>query len=148
MCLVVGLSCAEEESNAPVATACTFYQVCGGECGTCDDGDPCTEDRCIDLAGRDTLGEAVDLLSLATCVLTNDSGLMHVAAAVGAPLVAIYGPTSSHYTPPLSERVRILSLSLDCQPCFKRTCPLQHHHCMEQLLPESVLEAIDSVISV
>lgn len=98
--------------------------------------------QCINLVGKTTLSEAVDLLSLATTVVTNDSGLMHVAAALNRNVIAIYGSTSPDFTPPLSDKAIILKLNLDCQPCFQRTCPLKHHHCMTQLLPERVLSQI------
>lgn len=97
------------------------------------------------LCGHTTLDEAVDVLASARAVVTNDSGLMHVAAAVGTPLVALYGSSSPGFTPPLSPVARILSLGLPCSPCFRRTCPLGHLDCLEKLLPESVREALDAL---
>lgn len=103
-----------------------------------------TQRRCINLAGKTTLEEAVDLLSLATIIVSNDSGLMHIGAALQKPLVVPYGPTSAAFTPPLHQQARILTLALDCQPCFQRECPLKHHHCMQQLMPEKIIKAINS----
>jgi heptosyltransferase II len=91
------------------------------------------------LAGRTSLDQAVALMSLADAVLSNDSGLMHVAAALQRPQIALFGPSDPLRTGPRSAKARVLRLEIDCSPCNKRVCPLGHHRCMEDLSPPMVL---------
>lgn len=107
---------------------------------------PTQRDRVVNLAGHTRLEQAVDLLSAAHAVVSNDSGLMHIAAAVGCPLVVVYGSTSPAFTPPLADAVRVLQIPVDCGPCFQRECPLGHLKCLETLYPEQVLAALDELL--
>lgn len=101
------------------------------------------------LAGITALAEAIDLMSLADCVVSNDSGLMHIAAALGRPLVGVYGSTSPEFTPPLSEQVSVESVDVDCRPCFSRECPKApesgYMKCLQTLSAQKVLSAIDDL---
>lgn len=102
-----------------------------------------TGGRCLDLGGKTKLGDAMDLMALTSAVISNDSGLMHVAAALDKPLTAIYGSSDPHHTPPMSAKAHIAWLGLSCSPCFKRECPLGHTNCLEQLRPESITTPLE-----
>jgi len=98
------------------------------------------------LAGRTTLTDTVDLLSACHAAISNDSGLLHVACAVGIPVVGIYGSSTPDYTPPLSDRAEAVYLDLDCSPCFERTCPLGHTRCLGEIDPARILATLDRVL--
>lgn len=95
-----------------------------------------------DLTGRTSLGDAVDLLALCPVTVSNDSGLMHMAAAVGSHVVALFGSSDPRYTPPLTDRARVIWLGLSCSPCHEHTCPLGHRRCLREIPVGSVLEAM------
>ncbi len=96
----------------------------------------------IDLIGRTSLRELSAALALADLVVCHDSGPMHLAAALGKPLVAIFGPTSPARTGPYCPTARVVALPLACAPCYRRQCPLGHHHCMQQLSVAAVLDNV------
>lgn len=110
---------------------------------------PQTEGRTqvFNLAGRTELADAIDLLSAATLVVSNDSGLMHIAAALARPLVVLYGSTSPGFTPPLADQVEVLSVPVDCGPCFQRECPKQHLKCLKDLKPDLAMAAIERLLA-
>ncbi|NER61303.1 lipopolysaccharide heptosyltransferase II [Pseudomonas sp. MAFF212428] len=103
---------------------------------------PGLREESVNLSGETSLAEAIDLLSCSDAVVSNDSGLMHVAAALNRPLVAVYGSTSPGFTPPLAEQVEVVRLGLECSPCFDRTCRFGHYNCLRQLEPEAVASAL------
>ena len=104
-------------------------------------------ERVRNLCGETTLTEAVDLLATARVAVSNDSGLMHVAAAVGTHVVAIYGSSSPLFTPPLTPKKTILYAGLSCSPCFARECPLHHLNCLRDIDVNAVHSATLAALS-
>ena len=99
------------------------------------------------LCGESELVDAVDLLSLCRAAVSNDSGLMHVAAALGIPVVGIYGSSTPDYTPPLSEQAAVVYHRLECSPCFKRVCPLGHSDCLKEITVDEVWLQLDNLMN-
>ena len=98
--------------------------------------------KAINLCGKTRLEDSIDLLSVCKSAVTNDSGLMHIAAAVDIPLVAIYGSSTPDYTPPLTNKAKIQYLGLECSPCFKRVCPLGHTNCLIEIKPDAIFQSV------
>jgi heptosyltransferase II len=107
-----------------------------------------TNQQCRDFIGQTSLTEAIDLMSLAHTVVANDSGLMHLAAALDKTVIAIYGSTPPEFAPPLCKKAQTVTLNLPCSPCRQRVCPLypvghpEHTQCLTGIKPERILELI------
>lgn len=112
----------------------------------CDEINALTQQNCTNLAGKTSLTEMIDLMALTDQVITNDTGLMHVAAALDKPLIAIFGSSSPGFTPPLSDKAFILSEdNLTCKPCFARECPLGDLQCMTIITPQKVIDQLTQI---
>ncbi len=124
----------------------------GKEAELCEEIAAAAPGRCSNLAGKTQLLDALCLIAGAGHVVSNDSGLMHVAAAFGVRQAAVFGSTSPLHTPPLNERAAVLWLKqdalyqppLDCSPCFERECPLGHLRCLNDLPASMVLDSLTS----
>ena len=103
--------------------------------------------KLLSFIGELNLDDSIDLLSLAKALVTNDSGLMHVGAALDVPIVAIYGSTSPKFTPPMARSYKIHWLDLDCSPCFQRECPLHHLECLKGITPDNVFISLKELIN-
>jgi heptosyltransferase-2 len=106
--------------------------------------------KCLNLAGKTSLAGAFHIISATKCIVSNDSGLMHVAAALGVPQVAIFGSSSPLHTPPLSAVANVIWLkndanylpALDCAPCFARECQYGHTRCLRDITVKLVMEKL------
>ncbi len=103
-------------------------------------------EQCVDLTGKTSIEDVIDLLAHARAAVSNDSGLMHVAAATRTPIVGIFGSSSELHTPPLGRLTDAVSQTLDCRPCFARKCPLGHTQCLETLGPDRVIASLSALI--
>jgi len=99
------------------------------------------------LAGQTSLDDAIALLAQTRAVVSNDSGLLHIASALNRPVVALYGSTDPNYAPPLSEIARTISLRLECSPCRQRECPLGHHDCMTKMSVDRVWSELAPILA-
>jgi heptosyltransferase-2 len=97
--------------------------------------------------GATSLDEAIALIGMSKAVISNDSGLMHIAAALKTPQVAIFGSSDPAHTPPLSDLAQVIWLNLSCSPCHKRECPLGHLKCLNDILPEQVFATLNTLQS-
>ena len=95
--------------------------------------------------GETSLDEAIALIGMSKALVSNDSGLMHIGAALNVPQVAIFGSSDPHHTPPLSDKAKVIWLNLPCSPCHKRECPLGHLKCLKDISPKNVFEAIQNL---
>jgi heptosyltransferase II len=123
----------------------------GKEAALCDEIAAAAPGACRALAGKTPLQDAMALIAAARGLVSNDSGLMHVAAAFGIPQVAVFGSTSPEHTPPLNPRARVLwlkdELRLDCMPCFDRVCRFGHTRCLTAVAPVRVDDALQTALS-
>ena len=99
-------------------------------------------DRIHNWCGETSLDEAMAVIGLSKTVISNDSGLMHIAAALQKPQIAIFGSSDPKHTPPLSSKAKVIWLNLPCSPCHRRECPLGHLKCLKEISPEQVFNSI------
>jgi len=107
---------------------------------TCGEIEQMVPTGIVNLAGKTSLVDAVDLIALADRVVCNDSGLMHVACALDCRVIAVFGSTSPGFTPPLGDKAHVVRQDIACSPCFQRECPLGHLRCLKELDPSRVIE--------
>jgi len=122
-----------------------FLLGSANDAALCDAVARASDGAAVSLAGLTSLDQAIELIAAADAVVTNDSGLMHIAAALDRPQVALFGSSSPEHTPPHSRRARVVWLRPECSPCFARVCPLGHFRCMTELEPERVRAELDQL---
>lgn len=116
--------------------------VLGSASDACPGKQIAAQSAAINLCGKTSLADVIDLLGLARQAVSNDSGLLHIAAAVGTHVHGIYGSSTPRFTPPLTGKRDMHYLGIECSPCFERRCPLQHLRCLKEILPATVHNAI------
>ena len=99
--------------------------------------------KAFNLAGRTDIADVAHVLKASKAVVANDSGIMHLAAVLGIPGVAVFGSTDPQSTPPVSDKWKLLSAGLECAPCFKRICPHGTYECLKAVTPDMVWRALD-----
>ncbi len=104
------------------------------------------KNRIIDLTGKTDLSTAMAWIEKCSVLVTNDSGLMHVGAALQTPIAAIFGSTDHIATGPWTDKKEIIRIPMDCSPCMQTHCPHKHFHCMEGISPEKVFTAIKDLL--
>ncbi|WP_298835202.1 lipopolysaccharide heptosyltransferase II [uncultured Piscinibacter sp.] len=123
----------------------------GKEAALCEQIAEAAPGACRVMAGQTALMDAMAIIAGARGLVSNDSGLMHVAAAFGIAQVAVFGSTSPEHTPPLNPRARVLwlkhELKLDCMPCFERSCRYGHTRCLTEVAPQRVEAALDEALA-
>ncbi len=102
------------------------------------------DESVFNLCGKTSLLDAIDILAACHVAVSNDSGLMHIAAAVDTPVIAMYGATTPAYTPPLHSKAKSFYVRLACSPCWQRTCQYQHYRCLKDIMPQDVYSAVMS----
>lgn len=120
--------------------------------GGADDKDACKEvagalSLKLDLSGKLSLRESMALISRLTVFITNDSGPMHIGAALGAPTVAIFGSTDDSLTGPLGKKVKVMNKRIECSPCFDRECRFRHYKCLFAIEADEVLRAAEGFMA-
>ncbi len=116
--------------------------VLGSASDACAGRQIAAQSAAINLCGKTSLADVIDLLGLTGQAVSNDSGLLHIAAAVGTHVHGIYGSSTPRFTPPLTGKRDMHYLGIECSPCFERRCPLQHLRCLKEILPATVHNAI------
>ncbi|MFZ4525921.1 MAG: lipopolysaccharide heptosyltransferase II [Chlorobium sp.] len=102
-------------------------------------------ERITDLTGKTSLNQVAAIMSSARAVISNDSGLMHLAGYIGVPVIGLFGSTSPLWTHPLGKRSIAMNVLEPCSPCFCRTCRYNHYRCLDRITPNAVLEAIEKL---
>ncbi len=102
--------------------------------------------KALNLCGKTSLNQLIAILATSKALVSNDSGTMHIMAALQKPQVAIFGSTSTVWTSPVNKRADIIKLEIECSPCFKRVCPLGHTNCLKQISAGQVWRGLEAIL--